>query len=265
MVYTNPAAYERYMGRWSARLAPLFAAFAGIGSNSRVLDVGCGTGTLCRALIDLGPRIEVVGIDPAASYVEWASRSVLSPRAQFQVGAAEVMPFRDGAFDATLSLLALQELIDAPRAVREMARVTRRSGCVAACKWDFDNGLPMMSLFWQAAEAVSSDVVTQYRAKRGSRPDYAGSDRLIELWRDCGLNEVRTAALEINMEFASFEDYWLPFLGGATAVCVFARDLNDATQGAVATALRTKLASAFGAGGFTLPARAWVVAGVLGD
>jgi hypothetical protein len=67
------------------------------------------------------------------------------------------------------------------------------------------------------------------------------------------------------MEFASFEDFWLPFLGGATALCVFARNLNDATQGAVATRLRETLSSVFGAGRFALPARAWAVAGVVAD
>jgi SAM-dependent methyltransferase len=265
MTYTNPAAYEYFMGRWSARLAPLFAAFAGIRSGGRVLDVGCGTGVLSRALIDLGPDIEVVGIDPAASYVDWASRSVLSPHARFQVGTAEMLSFADAAFDAALALLILQELADPPRAVREMARITRRGGCVAACKWDFGNGIPMLSLFWQAAEAVSADAVARYRASKGTRPDDPGPDELAALWRGSDLTEVRTATLGITMEFASFEDFWLPFQGGATALCVFARDLNDATQGAVATRLREVLESLFGVGQFALPARAWAVAGVVAD
>ena len=136
MAYTNPAAYERFMGRWSARLAPLFAAFADIRGGGRVLDVGCGTGILCRILLDLDRHIEVVGIDPAASYIDYVCRSAWSRRARFQVGTAEMLPFVDAAFDNALALLILQELPDAPRALREMARVTRRGGCVAACKWD---------------------------------------------------------------------------------------------------------------------------------
>jgi ubiquinone/menaquinone biosynthesis C-methylase UbiE len=265
MTYTNPAAYECFMGRWSARLAPLFAAFAGIRSGERVLDVGCGTGILSRALIDLAPNIEVIGIDPAASYVDWACRSLRSPRVRFQVGTAEALAFTDAAFDAALALLVVQELADPPRAVREMARVTRRGGYVAACKWDFGNGLPMLSLFWQAAEAVSPDAVARYRASKGIRPDYPGPDELAALWRDSGLSEVRTVALGITMEFASFEDFWLPFLGGATATSVFARNLNDATQGAVERRLRETLASVFGVGRFALPARAWAVAGIVAN
>src|SRR5947207_11941242 len=183
MTYTNPAAYEWFMGRWSARLAPRFAAFAGIRSGERVLDVGCGTGNLSRALIDLAPNIDVIGIDPAASYVDWASRSLRSPRVRFQVGTVEALAFADAAFDAALALLVVQELVDSPRAVREMARVTRRGGYVAACKWDFGNGLPMLSLFWQAAEAVSPDAVARYRASKGSRPDRSEERRVGKGWR----------------------------------------------------------------------------------
>jgi ubiquinone/menaquinone biosynthesis C-methylase UbiE len=263
MAYTNPAAYECFMGRWSARLASPFLTFAGIPTGGRVLDVGCGTGILSRTLLDLAPDIEVVGIDPAASFVDWASRSVLSPRVSFQVGAVEMLSFTDAAFDAAMALLVLQELADPPMVVRELARITRHGGCVAACKWDFENGLPMLSLFWQAAEAVSLDAVARYRASKGTRPEYQGPDDLAALWQNSGLTKVRTAALIITMEFASFEDFWQPFLGGATALCVFARDLNYATEGAVATRLRGMLASTLGMGSFALPARAWAVAGVV--
>jgi ubiquinone/menaquinone biosynthesis C-methylase UbiE len=137
MTYTNPAAYECLMGRWSARLAPQFAAFAGIRSGGRMLDVGCGTGTLSRALINLAPDIEVIGIDPSASYVDWAHQSLRSPRAQFQVGTAEMLSYTDAAFDAALALLVLQELADPPRAVREMARITRRGGCGCGMQMGF--------------------------------------------------------------------------------------------------------------------------------
>src|SRR5437764_8043959 len=128
MTYTNPAAYEWFMGRWSTRLAPRFAAFAGIRSGARVLDVGCGTGNLSRALIDLAPNIEVIGIDPAASYVDWASRSLRSPRVRFQVGTAEALAFADAAFDAALALRVVHELADSPRVWWVMGRVTRVGG-----------------------------------------------------------------------------------------------------------------------------------------
>src|SRR5947199_9685385 len=120
----------------------------------------------------------VIGIDPASSYVDWASLSLRSPRVRFHVGTAEALAFADGAFDAALALLLVQELVDSPRAVREMARVTRRGAYVAACKWHFAQGFPMLSLFWQAAEAVSPDAVALYRASKGTRQDYPGPVQL---------------------------------------------------------------------------------------
>jgi ubiquinone/menaquinone biosynthesis C-methylase UbiE len=144
--YSNPASYDEFMGRWSRRLAPDFVAFAGILGARRVLDAGCGTGMLARALLDVSSDFEVVGIDPTATYVEYAQHFVGSSRARFEIGAADALPFADKCFDATLSLLVLQELPDPPKAVREMARVTREGGTIATCKWDFRNGMPMLAL-----------------------------------------------------------------------------------------------------------------------
>ena len=65
-----------------------------------------------------------------------------------------------------MALLVLQEFDDPGRAVREMARTTRRGGTVAACLWDFQD-MPMFSLFWQAAEAAAPAAVA--RRRTGSR------------------------------------------------------------------------------------------------
>jgi ubiquinone/menaquinone biosynthesis C-methylase UbiE len=262
MPYTNPASYEEFMGRWSRRLAPEFVAFAGIGAAKRVLDVGCGTGILSRALLDRFPRVEVVGVDPTAAYVEYAGRSAASTRARFETGAADALPFTDKSFDATLTLLVLQEFSDAPRAVHEMARVTRHGGCVATCKWDFRNGMPMLSLVWQAAEAGSPEVVARRRAETAAQAIYDRIEDIARLWESCGLADVRATVLEVCMGFASFEDFWLPFLGGSTGFAAFARDLNNATKGAVAKRLKEIIEAEFGERSFALTARALAVAGI---
>ena len=262
MPYTNPASYDEFMGRWSRRLAPRFAAFAGVPDAERVLDVGCGTGVLSRILLDLGAGIEVVGVDPAASYVEYARRVVPSPRARFEIGAADALPFADKAFDASLSLLVLQEFADAPKAVREMARVTRQGGTVATCKWDFRDGMPMLSLFEQAAEAVAPEALARHHAERVARPTYDRLEDIAALWEGCGLTELRTAVLELSLEFPSVEDLWLPFLGGSTGFSAFARDLNRETGGAVAKRLREMIEAEYGTSEFMLTARAWAVAGI---
>jgi SAM-dependent methyltransferase len=258
--YANPAAYERFMGRWSLRLAPLFVGFAGIQDGQRILDVGCGTGSLSRALLAAGQAIGVVGVDPAEDYVAFARQGTADPRAAFHASAAESLPFPDGSFDAALALLVLQEFDDPARAVREMARATRRGGTVAACLWDFEHGMPMTSLFWQAAETTAPDVVARRRAERP--PTRLGLQALSELWRGAGLSPARTTALELSQEFASFDDYWQPFLVPSTPLSEFAIAVNRETSGELANALRRIIPNMRADGSFALPARALAVAGI---
>jgi len=250
------------MGRWSRRLAPRFIDFVGLGAAKRVLDVGSGTGVLTRALLDAAPGLEVVGVDPTATYVEYARQSVLSPHACFEYGTADALPFADNSFDATFSLLVLQELPDAPRAVHEMARVTRQGGTIATCKWDFRNGMPMLSLFSQAAEAVAPEVVARRRAEIKARPAYDSIEKIAALWEACRLVDIRQMVLEVSLGVASFDDLWRPFLGGSTGEAVFARELDDATDGGVTRSMREIVEAEYGKGTFSLTARAFAVTGV---
>jgi len=250
------------MGRWSARLAPLFIRFAGVRHSQRILDVGCGTGVLSRALLSAASAIDVVGVDPVASYVSFAEKCAGGPRVQWQVAAAEALPFPDESFDAALSLLVLQDVADRQRATREMARVTHRGGTVAACQWDFQDGLPMLSLFWQAAEAVAPEAVVGHRTDHPPSPGRrAGIAELAELWSGCGLGNVQVATLDLSMEFGSFADFWLPFLGGATPTSRLAVTIDRETRGALAQQLAGMIADVQSDGSFVLPARAWAVAG----
>jgi len=222
MSYSNPAAYERFMGRWSARLAPAFFRFVGLVDGQCLLDVGCGIGTLAGAAMSAGLETHITGIDPVPEYVAFARAKVPLDRAEFYVGDAASLPFPDGRFDATLSLLVLQEFADPQAAVREMRRVTRAGGIVATCMWDFLDGLPMLAKFWRAAEEAAPEEVRRQRSGNTSRP-HASLDRLCDLWRGCGLANIETATLDISMPFASFADYWEPFLGGSTPTSAFGR------------------------------------------
>jgi len=88
---------------------------------------------------------------------------------------------------------------------------------------------------------------------------------LSQLWAGAGLNHIRTARLELAMQFESFDDYWLPFLGGATPTSAFASALNTETGGALAKALRDLIPDMRRDGSFVLPAVAWAVAGIAGS
>jgi ubiquinone/menaquinone biosynthesis C-methylase UbiE len=256
MTYSNPKAYEGFMGRWSTRLAPLFIAFAGVRDGQRILDVGCGTGSLARELLSHGQTISVVGIDPASTYVSFAEEAIPDTRARFQVGSAETLPFPDASFDAALSLLVLQDVADPDRVVGEMARVTRDGGVVAACQWDFQDGIPMLSLLREAAETVAFGRELGVRINRTSINDLA------QLWTRSGLSEVQTSILELSMKFASFDDYWLPFLGASTPTSASMAALNRQSGGELARVLRGKIPTPRADGSFVLPARAWTVAGI---
>lgn len=261
MTYSNPAAYQRFMGRWSARLAPSFIRFAGVEDGQRVLDVGCGTGSLSAALLLAGPAIRVVGVDPVPAYVAFARQAVRDPRAEFQTSAVEQLPFPDAAFDAVLACLVLQEVADPARALLEMARVTRAGGRVAACQWDFEGGLPMQSIFWGAAEALAPAEVTRCRA-RDNAIKRAGPQQLAEHWSRAGLCDIRTGRLQLAMRFASFEDYWQPFLAGATPTSAFAAALNRESEGELERMVRSRIGDVQMDGSFELPACALAIVGV---
>lgn len=260
MSYSNPAAYEQFMGRWSARLAPSFLRFAGVRDGQQVLDVGCGTGSLSRVLLAAGATLKVTGVDPVAAYVAFARDAVPEGRAQFQIGDAGALPFLGRTFDAALALLVLQDVCDPGKAVREMTRVTKAGGVVATCLWDFEYGMPMFSLLWQAAKAVAPGAVARQR-RQNPGPQHAGLDELKSLWVGCGLQDIRTATLELTMQFASFDDYWQPFRGGSTPTSAFAAALDAETGGALVHALRRSLPNVLPDGSFVLAARAWAVKG----
>jgi ubiquinone/menaquinone biosynthesis C-methylase UbiE len=261
MSYADPQGYEKFMGRWSTRLAPLFLRFAGIEDGQRILDVGCGTGVLARAALAMGENIRVVGVDPVETFISFA-RETAGPRAEFEIGSVDALPFADGAFDAVLGLLVLQEFDDPDRSIAEMARVARPSGKVAACQWDFRNGMPMMVIFWDLARALLPDRVDRYRTKlRPTRN--ADLAELTERWSRAGLSQVKAASLEFTMPFGSFEEFWTPFTWGATPLSAFAAEVNRATNRELETLYRKRLHNVRVDGSFEFAARALAVSGVV--
>jgi SAM-dependent methyltransferase len=172
----------------------------------------------------------------------------------------ERLPFPDRTFDATIGLLVLQEFEDPVCAAAEMARVTRNLGKVAACQWDFREGMPMTTIFWEAASALAPDKASDYLA--GAYPTRnAGLDNLATYWTKAGLADVRAAHLELTMEFRSFDDFWRPFNSGATPLTAFASDLNCASNGELERILRKKLSDVRLDGSFDLAARALAICG----
>jgi ubiquinone/menaquinone biosynthesis C-methylase UbiE len=187
--------YEQVMGRWSRRLAPLLIEFGGLADGDRVLDVGCGTGSLSFALPKAANVAAVTGIDQAEVYLEYARRHSADPRITFRHADARALPFADGSFDRAFSMLVLQFVPDGERAVAEMRRVVRPGGGVIAAGWD----QPVFRLLWEAAERP-----------RALFSPLTAPEEMSAIWHRVRLTEVAQTTLTIRMDFADFDDYWQP-------------------------------------------------------
>lgn len=205
---SDPEKYEQLMGRWSRKLAPAFAAFAGVKDGERLLDVGCGTGSLSFAMRELAPAAEIVGIDVAESYLEYARARSTDDRIVFQCASATELPFQDGKFDRALSLLVLQFIPDSARVISELYRVVCSGGTVAACVWDNFGGMPHLRLIFDIAAALGYD-----QDHTLLRP-LTAPGQLEGAWHDAGLTQVEASSLSIRFEFRNFEDYWLSLASG---------------------------------------------------
>lgn len=258
-MFSNASSYDRFMGRWSAKLAPLFAKFARTRDGDRVLDVGCGTGSLIQAVANLNRRSELVGIDPTPGFITYASQRFTDPRITFDQGSAFELPYPGSSFDQSLSMLVFH-LISAPdKAAREMRRVTKPGGTVAACTWDGAGGMELSSIFW--SEAIRLDPAAEVRAERARHCNLKG--QLSELWKATGLNDVEETAIDTRMDFTSFDDYWLPYLEGVGPTGVYVAGLSDDERDALREGLRGRVLSGQSDGAFSLAARAWAVRGLV--
>src|SRR6185436_15656969 len=160
-------AYERFMGRWSRKLAHPFVRFANLRNGDSVLDVGSGTGAVAAAVAAVSPSSRIVGIDPAAGFVDFAQAHHGGDRIRFEVGDAQQLPFADRSYARTLSLLNMNFIPDPGKALQEMSRVTQLGGTVAAAVWDYGNGMEMLRVFWD--EAVAFDRESDARDERHMR------------------------------------------------------------------------------------------------
>jgi SAM-dependent methyltransferase len=247
------------MGRWSGRLAPLLVQFGGVRGGDHLLDVGSGTGALTSALAAAAPLSQIVGIDPTCPFVEFAQQTLGSSRIHFEVGDVQHLRFDGATFDCTLSLLTLNFVPDRTAAMREMIRVTKPGGIVAAAVWDYGEGMEMLRTFWDEVVALRPDL--DVRDERHMPLCHQGE--LAALWREYDLQEIADAPLTIETRFEGFDDYWSPFLAqqGPAGACAAA--LSPVERDALAARLRHRLLGDGGDHPLHLRARAWAVRGVV--
>jgi ubiquinone/menaquinone biosynthesis C-methylase UbiE len=135
------AEYDRLAGEYDRRWGDYVTASVRatlrrleVRPGARVLDVGCGTGTLLTALVRAVPGVMCVGVDLSARMLAVARRK-LPPAVALVAGTAERLPFADASFTAVVSTSALHYFRDPAAALREMGRVLAPGGSVVITDW----------------------------------------------------------------------------------------------------------------------------------
>jgi SAM-dependent methyltransferase len=199
-------AYQRFMGRFSEPLAARFADLAGVRHGRRALDVGCGPGALTAELAGrLGPDA-VCAVDPSPPFAEAVAERL--PGVEVSVAAAERLPFPDGAFDAAFAQLVVHFMTDPVSGLREMGRVTRPDGVVAACVWDHGGGRGPLTSFWHAVRELDPAAPDE------SGLAGVGEGQLARLFDQAGLAVTEATTLTVRARSATFEQWWQPFTLG---------------------------------------------------
>ena len=257
-LHTDANKYQAGMGGWSKTLAPLFIEFiGGIKEGDRVLDVGCGTGSLTFTIADTTKASTIVGIDPSVGYLEYAQSHNTHSHVSFEIGDAQQLPYDNASFDCCASSLMIQFVSNAHAAAREMGRVTKKRGTVATCVWDNSGGMELGERFWDAAIAVDPG------AKRTGDRRYGSASALSDLWTAAGFANVETRTLVIPMEFPSFEDLWRIESNAQGPPKLYISSLSEDRRQLLKERLRTDILGNRPDGSIRLRAKAWAVRGVV--
>jgi SAM-dependent methyltransferase len=258
-VWASGNAYEPYVGRWSRLVGRQFVEWLGVPSNKDWLDVGSGTGALCEVILEAASPRQVAGVDPSDGFVSFARHKVTDERVAFQIGDAQKLPVADGSFDATVAGLVINFVPDQSKAVSEMKRATRSRGIVGAYVWDYAGEMQMMRHFWDAAVALDPSAAS---LDEGRRFPMCHSEPLAELFRQAGVDDVNTRAIDVGTNFRNFDDYWTPFLGGQAPAPGYCMSLSEIQRAALRDRIRANLPTKSD-GSIHLSARAWAVRGMV--
>lgn len=249
--------YEQYVGRWSRQVAPRFLSWLSVPAGRRWLDVGCGTGVLCAAIVDHCSPSSVVGVEPSEGFLEKAKQQ-LAGRVVFHRGSAAEIPLDDSAVDVSVSGLVWNFVQDERAALAEIARVTGNGGTIGAYVWDYAGKMELMRLFWDAAVELNPEAV---KIDEGVRFPQCRPEALAERFQSAGLHGgVEVTAIDIQTPFANFEDYWRPFLGGQGPAPAYAISLDETARVRLRDCIRKRIPMQAD-GSISLTARAWAVRG----
>jgi SAM-dependent methyltransferase len=251
--------YDRYMGRWSRRIAPRFLDWIEVPQGADWLEVGCGTGALSAAILARCNPASLTGIDPSEGFLAQARAQVADPRVTFRVGDAQSLDVASQGCDAVVSALVLNFVPDRLKALGEMRRAARSGGTVAFYVWDYPGaGVEFMRAFWDAATALDPKAQDLGEARRFP---FCNRDDLTQLARDAGLGSVQSVAIEEPTVFSDFDDFWQPFTLGTGPAPGYCMSLDAKARERLRHRLETTLPRAAD-GSIPLKVRAWAIKGL---
>ena len=256
-VWGTADAYERYMGRWSRQVAPLFTAWLDASPQADWIDIGCGTGVLTTVVLATCAPSHVTAIDSAPAFLQAAAAAVTDPRVRFEQADAQAVPAADHRFDVAVCGLVLNFLSDQDAALREMVRVVRPGGTVALYVWDYAAHMQVMRNFFDAATLLDP-AANEF--DDGVKAPVCRPGPLAQLFRRAGLADVQVRAIDIPTAFRSFDEYWTPFLGGTGSAPKYCMSLDDEARRRLREAIRRRLPTGPD-GEILLAARAWAAKG----
>ena len=258
-IWGSGDAYERYVGRWSRKVAAELLRWLAPEPGLAWADIGCGTGVLAETILAACEPAAIEGVDASEGFVAAARQRLRDPRVRLTAGDATRLPWDPGVFDVTVSGLVLNFVADHDSMAREMVRVTKPGGRVAAYVWDYAGGMQMVRHFWDAAIAVNPGDAKLDQAERFPicQPGPLGA-----LFERAGLRAVAARPIEIPTVFQDFDDYWSPFLGQVGSAPAYLASVSDRVREGIRAHLQARLAPAH-EGAIELTARAWAVQGTV--
>ena len=242
-------AYDRFMGRYSSPLASPFADFAGVASGQKALDVGCGPGALTTELVNRLGAASVAAVDPSEPFV--AAISDRLPLVSVHQAAAESLPFEDDSFDAALAQLVVHFMPDPVAGLREMRRVARSGGVVAATVWDHGGDRGPLSLYWDAVRELDPSNVGESTLAGATRGD------LTRLFESAGIDDVEEHSLTVDVEHETFDEWWEPYTLGVGPAGAYVAGLDAERREQLRDICRARLPAA----PFVVSALAWCARG----
>jgi ubiquinone/menaquinone biosynthesis C-methylase UbiE len=246
-----------FMGRWSNLVALKFLDWLAIPPGSSWLDVGCGTGSITKLILETSQPKEIISIDSSSEFIFHAQQSIKNPVVRFQVDQAQALELESNSVDVVVSGLMLNFIPQTEEAVAEMIRVTKPGGIIGVYLWDYAEGMQMLRHFWGAAVELDSSG-KEY--DEGIRFPLCRKGNLESLVIKSGLKKVEAIPIEVKTIFKDFDDYWMPFLGNVGPAPSYVMSLGEKDRQNLKNKLRETLPIGED-GSISLMARAWAVKG----